>query len=246
MRQLAWGPALSSSGGSPNRPRTRATGVGHTSAGRGPSDPHLQKHERGSRLRESRRTCTSARARIASSSAHTSSRPSARSPLSFQEYRHATIVKEDRTGVPIFSDPGVISVRGAVALRAACRPAAAPGGYAASSGAPRGPSSAQERYARFDPVWSWPLLSAGAEALGRGRASGPATRAKQAPMHSGPSDLSATESGKAERRPLRALRWRIQGIVEAHATVVTPSPARARPAASWDLVSSALSPLRAR
>ena len=31
-------------------------------------------------------------------------------------------------------------------------------------------------------------------------------RAKQAPIHSGLSDLSATESGKAERRPLRALR----------------------------------------
>jgi hypothetical protein len=27
-------------------------------------------------------------------------------------------------------------------------------------------------------------------------------RAKQAPIHSGPSDLSATESGKAERRLL--------------------------------------------
>jgi len=31
-------------------------------------------------------------------------------------------------------------------------------------------------------------------------------RAEQAPIHSGPSDLSATESGKAERRPPRALR----------------------------------------
>jgi hypothetical protein len=31
-------------------------------------------------------------------------------------------------------------------------------------------------------------------------------RAKQVPIQSGPSDLSATESGKAERRPLRALR----------------------------------------
>lgn len=145
MRQLAWGPRSVARGAARTvrgrglpvwvirapdvalATRTcKSTSGGRDSASR---DAPARRHGRGSRrLRRIRRR---------------DRRPEA--PCHFQEYRHATGVKEDRTGVPIFSDPGVISVRGAVALRAACGPAAAPGGYAASSGAPRGPSSAQER-----------------------------------------------------------------------------------------------------
>jgi hypothetical protein len=144
MRQLAWGPALGSSAGSPNRPRTRAAGVGHTSAGRGPSDPDLQKHERV----ETPRVAThphvvagGARVVFGASVVETvGPKPLVISGIQACDRCHGG----PNRGPDFFGSSGDLGPRRGCAWRG-LRARRRPRGYAASSGAPRGPSSAQER-----------------------------------------------------------------------------------------------------